>query len=981
MPSRFKIIHLSDLHIKATQKNLPELGRQIARASCSVLPEEKEYLLILTGDVAYSGKEDDYRNVEGLLSELVVELKTLIHGANVHVCVVPGNHDCDLLEESKARILFRKHLAEIKDLETVDSETVTACTSVQRDYFKFHERVNGSAPVVGNDRLVHRRTFEFSGKRVSVNWINTAWMSARPEVPGSLRFPSDLLNDHADGSAFVVSAFHHPVGWLNTQGGKKFFERIEAISDLVLSGHEHSADEYLKKRSEEMAVRVVQAPALFPPPYERPHSFRLVVVDLGETRYQSQQFNFDGKIFAPRPLSDAWEALTLNRSVKREEFPLEHEFARTLTELTIDIKPAFLSAPLSLTDIYVTPPIGTASLDDQQGQANVELDEKEVERLFLNGKRLMIFGAEKSGKTSLARHVFRLLKGNGGLPVLMDGEDIVKFPATDAGFARFWKGEVQTQYTPDCFETIIQLPKSDRTAIVDNFEMSNKEPRKRAEFIQRLLTVFENVILFGSDFIRVEELVSTNQGLDETLRFDRYDLQEFGHVFRDRLIHKWLSLDPSNLTPEELVSRKGTIRNQVNVLLGNKIIPSFPFFLLILIGEAEVQTEHRLESGAFGYFYEFLITNAIRRMTLRDQGIDAIYKYLTSLARRIGDGQGEKISDDEFREFHERHCSEYKVEIEREGLCKSLCAAGILGWTNETLRFRYKYIFLYFFARGIAERLSEDSVRSQVREMCRNLQVERNAQILVFLSYLDRERFVQDEVLRYSKGLFSDLKPSDFEADVAFVDGIAKSLPPSLFEIEDGRQEANQQINLKAQDHADRQESAREAEEKAVQEANSRSLQLNQAMKTLQVLGQILRNFSGSLKGDVKEEIAEECFSLGLRSFQYFTKSIEQNMEGLIEVVQVAIKTKYPKESPQSLSEKANAFAFLVIVLIGFAYIKKVSSSVGSVKLRPTFTDLKKKSSKASIDLVDLAIRLDHYGAFPEAVIEDLGRQMKQRAF
>lgn len=45
-----------------------------------------------------------------------------------------------------------------------------------------------------------------------------------------------------------VSMFHHPYGWLEPQNAREFKVFVEERSDLVLTGHEHVSDAYIKIR-------------------------------------------------------------------------------------------------------------------------------------------------------------------------------------------------------------------------------------------------------------------------------------------------------------------------------------------------------------------------------------------------------------------------------------------------------------------------------------------------------------------------------------------------------------------------------------------------------------------------------------------------------------------------------------------------------------------------------------------------------------
>ena len=50
---------------------------------------------------------------------------------------------------------------------------------------------------------------------------------------------------------------------------------------------------------------------------------------------------------------------------------------------------------------------------------------------------------------------------------------------------------------------------------------------------------------------------------------------------------------------------------------------------------------------------------------------------------------------------------------------------------------------------------------------------------------------------------------------------------------------------------------------------------------------------------------------------------------------------------------------------IAYSFIKKVSSSLGTEKLRETLKEVKENNECVSVSLIDLAVKIDFYRAFP----------------
>jgi len=52
-------------------------------------------------------------------------------------------------------------------------------------------------------------------------------------------------------------------------------------------------------------------------------------------------------------------------------------------------------------------------------------------------------------------------------------------------------------------------------------------------------------------------------------------------------------------------------------------------------------------------------------------------------------------------------------------------------------------------------------------------------------------------------------------------------------------------------------------------------------------MGQILRNYTGSLKGVAKTEIAQNAYSLGLRGLKFMYQTIEGSQEGIVQYLPI----------------------------------------------------------------------------------------------
>src|SRR4051812_48924219 len=106
--AKLLILQLSDIHIKNEKEAVLERSSQIARAAQSLNSESKCCILVLSGDISYSGTQAEYLIAETFLQDLKSNLKG--HFNQIEIVVVPGNHDCSFNKEDSIRKIVLSQL-------------------------------------------------------------------------------------------------------------------------------------------------------------------------------------------------------------------------------------------------------------------------------------------------------------------------------------------------------------------------------------------------------------------------------------------------------------------------------------------------------------------------------------------------------------------------------------------------------------------------------------------------------------------------------------------------------------------------------------------------------------------------------------------------------------------------------------------------------------------------------------------------------
>jgi hypothetical protein len=153
------------------------------------------------------------------------------------------------------------------------------------------------------------------------------------------------------------------------------------------------------------------------------------------------------------------------------------------------------------------------------------------------------------------------------------------------------------------------------------------------------------------------------------------------------------------------------------------------------------------------------------------------------------------------------------------------------------------------------------------------------------------------------------------------------------------------------------------------------------AYKHIELLGQVIRNFPGSLPAAEKLEILEACYLLGLRLIKALLRLIESSTpiyrEALLEV-----RKKLQDKPVEEIRKLVDSLVILLARLCVIGTIKKVSGSVGISELEQAYRETLAKVGKTNAtQLIHLSIKLDHFDEFPDTYIRDLHRLFTNNPF
>jgi hypothetical protein len=154
---------------------------------------------------------------------------------------------------------------------------------------------------------------------------------------------------------------------------------------------------------------------------------------------------------------------------------------------------------------------------------------------------------------------------------------------------------------------------------------------------------------------------------------------------------------------------------------------------------------------------------------------------------------------------------------------------------------------------------------------------------------------------------------------------------------------------------------------------------LNIAFKTIHILGQVLRNFPGDINRIYKKRIAEQCYLLGLRIMSFAMRAISVNADTLRRHFVALLTEKRVEGTATLLGDLATKALLEVAILWVFGIVKTLSQAVGMEELSETYLELlDEHADMLSVQIVDTSIQLDHFGAFPERILQSLHKRVRK---
>lgn len=238
-----RFVHLSDIHFGQSsggERTMHDDVRAQVLTDCAKLREElgNGDGIIVTGDLAYVGKTEEYDSCGSWLDELT----DVVGCSKTNVCVIPGNHDVDrdrintILKIVHEEVRSASSTMAMATLESVSADDESLILRPLESYGEFANRYGCYLPPASEPYWT--KPFRFpGGQELILTGLTSVLVSNKHDAKGNLLLGKrQYILERRTNREYVV-LLHHPLHWFKDQ--QDATEYLYNRCRVLMFGHEH----------------------------------------------------------------------------------------------------------------------------------------------------------------------------------------------------------------------------------------------------------------------------------------------------------------------------------------------------------------------------------------------------------------------------------------------------------------------------------------------------------------------------------------------------------------------------------------------------------------------------------------------------------------------------------------------------------------------------------------------------------------------
>lgn len=900
-------LHLSDIHIdKEKDINDEHIGKIVDSLKSYKSIKIKNIIIILSGDITYSGNASQFSNAKKLIGSLIVNLNKVFK-CSCTVLVVPGNHDVNHANSPLSVTCLKN-----EKYSEYEKEEYSKLNSFY-NFARLNKCFEHSEIYFDICRLT------ISDCKIKVNLINNGIFSTRDEYKGLLYLPNDCIDKLSDreDADFVISIMHHAPDYYRDDIKNRIEDTIVKNSNILFHGHEHyNYSKHTSFNGSDCTV-IQSGGCLCNNGNWADSSYFVGLLDTESLKYEYYQYTWNSS--AKQYEHDSGKKVQVKPHKPNlkitEDF---QEFIHNDNEEKYYIFPSIIYHSHKSTENFL---IKTSSCFEKELQKH---------------QYSIIVGAGNVGKTTLLKNLFSSFVKEHYVLYASPEKLFEKSTHKRQNIDKLIKTLFEDVYgkNESKWQAFEQSDTTDCIFMLDDFEQI--DGINISDFFKSLSGRFGTIIITNT---RIIDFDTSIINIDEKETIAKFEIKApVGHKRRE--IIRAVVLDKADDKSEQNIEN---IVKQVDRIIKTQlnIIPPEPYYIIQMaenfmnhVGEAIYKS-----TNAFSKVFEANLTNKIDEALKtnaknRNITVDLMYVIFRKIAYYIHFNKAYPVKRCEIERIIKEYNDEYGNNLETEDIISISKTAKIIADTEEsreTYRFRNKSILAYFVAKEIVARKDVADLEDVIDKACINICTD----ILLFIIYLTDETSILSQIISsINRTVVEDTSWDEFS--------IPDNVP--MFIKNSNQLSVNTKSINKKEEKKQIERSEETVEESMVKEFKIRDIydwddsiideynnKLFRMISLLQIIAKSLPCFEHLLKKDEKSELIRLLYTLPNRIFMFWCNFIGKQYENIIKELKAHpyFTTKKPqmRESDIDLKVRSSFALYSMDLLLNLYYVPVLNSA------------------------------------------------------
>ncbi len=859
------LLNLSDLHIKDANTLSDKRTLEIVEA-VKTLSVPEIVFIIVSGDIAFSGKEEEYLIAEQKLNLLKQELEKIPNVEDVKIFIVPGNHDN----------LYEKEYLRDEILSKAKDNTYKQDLYKLTNFFNFASKYECFI----KNKSAENISIDYEEGKIQVVLNNSAPLSAFKYVNGNddkgIHFISTKtvqnLERYQKKNILSIFVSHHGPEWYDDDSRHIIEEYLRDNINIAIWGHEHCYE------PANMLSTLTYKAGVLSGEKEK-SNFLIMIVDTKEKKLQEYCFTYLDK-----------DKIYKKRFIKTSDIPYNSKI--TPREEFLNSRIYKESSILQCTnhDIFVFPRL---ILKDNSFDYNKEILTMDEFLVQLQKEGTIIISSPSlSGKTTLLNECYSELLNRGKYPIMLSSLDNMKIE-------RLIKYNFCEQYFNEDdipFQRFEALNKTEKILIVDDLNLI-KTQALFEKFLKEAKEIFNTILITtnseGSE-IDVKETIK-NSIDDEQKNIAYIEISPFYADKRKELISKVLNQYPNKSSMEKdrlLLAIEHYIENEIKLF---QLSPQF----IIMFANAYITKSVTTDGNAnvFNAVFQASIVNKLN--ALGTINVQRALQLLQDIAFYINKTKTYPLPFTEFSQIVDEFNKDHTKPVKVNEFINALALVGIIKINSENeIEFVTNSYLAYFIAMALHSHINDEEGVSQIKYLMTNICFGINADILLFLCFLTNNKNVVNWMVEEATTFLSEWKTFDFNANNLDFLTIKFNAPQIKFPTtKDKAQRTKDMVEYEKKVKKETKIKVSKVYDYDPNDINNYVKKQEKVLKLLEIVSKILPNFEHMLKKEELYCICDQIYTLPNKLAYYMLKPFDEDFEKFIDELQEFLNSNRSEEN------------------------------------------------------------------------------------